>query len=294
MPNIKKKYKTTVQLLLFTLPALFFLFLFIIYPAINGILISFTSWNGISAATPWVGFKNYAGLANDKEFAGAFLFTLKLTIFNVVTCNVTGLLLAVLLHAKVRGSSLFRTLFFLPYVIAIVVSSFFWSFIFTHVFNKLYEISGIIIFGWSWFGEPILTFIMILIISIWISSGYLMIIYLAGLKNIDGQLVDAAKIDGAQGSKLFWHIQFPLLMPAVVIGVFLMTLVSLQGFDLVYTLTKGGPYGTTQTISFNVYREAFAHYKYGLASAKSVVLFLIVMIITFLEVYYLKRREVQV
>ncbi len=285
--------RPNISMLLFVLPALILVTVFVIWNSGAGFYYALTSWDGLSQDKPFIGLKNFVDAFDNSQFITSLFFTLKYTVLNVLLTNIAGIILSFLLNNRIRFGGLFRTIYFIPNIIALIVTAFTWTFIFNTLFDWLYKNSGLQIFGYDWFGDPNLTFVMILYVGIWISGGYLMIIYLTGLKNINPSLVEAAKIDGASWLSVFFKIQFPLIMPSVVTCVFLMTVGSLKGFDFIFAFTGGGPFGKTQTITVNIYRDAFMGYQAGLAAAKSVILFVIIMIITFIEVFVLKKREVE-
>lgn len=282
------------DLLLFCFPALLLYSTFVLYPALGGFWYSLTNWNGLNPTYDYVGFSNYRELLSDQVFIQSIRFTLKYVIHMVVLQNILALMLAIVIENLRRGKGVLRTIFFFPNMISMVVGGFIWMFIFTRVFPFFANNLGIAILGQSWIGNPQYAFYSILILSLWGSVGYLMVIYIAALQNVPKSLVENAKIDGANELQINWHIIRPLISHSITIGVFISLFTSFKVFDQVFALTGGGPGRATQVISLNIYTEAFAlRSRYGYASAKATILFLIIMIITFIQLMIMKRKEVE-
>lgn len=292
--SLGKKLHGNRSLLMFAWPAILLYVVFIFFPFLQGIYYSFTDWDGMSVWGEWVGLANYQKIfSNSGEFVDSLLFTLKFGIVTVVFQNVGAILLATALDRVMRGKNFFRTIFFMPNVLAAVVVAFTWNFVFTKGFSALYEITGLEFLHWSWFGSSNLAFWVLVIVAQWLGMGYLMIIYVAGLQNIPRQYVEAARIDGAGAWKLFFKIKIPFLMPSIVIGVFTVTMNSIRQFDLVFLMTSGGPYQSTETLAFKVYQTAYNAFEFGEASAQAVIMFLLVAVVTFAEVAFMKRKEIE-
>lgn len=287
--------KRTVILLAFILPALLFYTVFVLAPAFGGVWYSLTDWNGVNPAYRLVGFANYReALTNDDYFLDSIGFTLKYVVCMVVLQNALAILLAVLIESRRRSKSFFRTVFFMPNMISLIIGGIMWLFIFTKVLPYLAVHTGMFFLDQSWIGDPKLSFIAILILSLWAGVGYLMVIYIAALQNVPDHLNEAVAIDGASGWQTFRYITVPMIMPAVTIGIFLTLNGSFKVFEAVFALTNGGPGRATQVIALNIFDEAFHNsFRYGYASAKAIILFLIVMLVTFVQLAVMKRREVE-
>jgi raffinose/stachyose/melibiose transport system permease protein len=243
-----------------------------------------------------VGLSNYIeALTDDPDFLNSLWITLKYVVFMVVLRNVFAMLLAVFIESRRRSKTLFRTILFMPNMLSMIVGGFLWMFIFTRV---LPYIAGNTIFKFLdqlWIGNPFYSFIAILITALWGGVGWLMIIYIAALQSVPRQLKESAEIDGANAFQTFLHITLPMILPAVTISIFIALNNSFQVFDVVYALTGGGPGRQTQVIALNIYEEAFSKsYRFGYASAKAVILFLIIAIVTLVQLRIMKRREVEV
>jgi raffinose/stachyose/melibiose transport system permease protein len=263
-------------------------------PLINGFQYSFFKWDGISPDKLFVGLKNFTDLVKDKHFLGSLSYSLIYTGTNVVFINIFALFLANLIAAKsLKVGGMVRTLFFAPKVISLIVVAMIWLFIFSNAFANLAEVWNWEFLNIDWFGNRTMARVVMFIVTSWVTTGYLMVIYIAGINAIDDSLIEAAHIDGCRRFQLFFRIKLPLIMPAVVICVFWMTLFSLKTFDLPYVLTGGGPYNSTETLPMNVYATAYEYTKFGSGSAKGITLFFIILIITVVELAYLKKREVE-
>ncbi|MFD2671495.1 carbohydrate ABC transporter permease [Marinicrinis sediminis] len=293
--SLTKKQRQTVALLAFVLPALLFYTVFMLVPAFGGIWYSLTDWNGLNPTYQMVGFANYIeALTDDIYFMDSIFFTLKFVAYMLVLQNVLAILLAVFIESRIRTKTWFRTIFFLPNMISMIIGGFMWMFIFTKVLPHLATYSGLGFLDQSWIGDPDISFFSILILSLWGGVGYLMVIYIAALQGVPKQMKEAAAIDGANAFKVFRHVTLPMIYPAITIGIFLTLNTSFKVFEAVYATTGGGPGRATQVMALNIFEEAFSlNHRYGYASAKAMILFLIVFVITLVQLWIMKRREVE-
>ena len=255
---------------------------------------SFTEWNGVKSVVNWNGLDNFKQIIfHDDGFHSSFWFTTKYTIVTVLAANLAGFGFALLLTMPLKTRNLLRTIFFLPNVIAGLLLGFIWSFIFVKGFAAVGNITGIGFFELPWLGTAGTAFWGIVIVSIWQMSGYLMVIYIAGIVNMPKDLLEAATIDGAKPWQMLRSIILPLIMPAITVCFFLTISWSFKVFDLNLSLTKGGPFGSTESVALNIYKEAFTNNRYGLGTAKALIFFIVVAAITTLQVIYTKRKEVE-
>ncbi|MGM7722679.1 carbohydrate ABC transporter permease [Metabacillus sp. Hm71] len=294
----KKKLKAKsnhLSLILFVLPAFAFYFVFLFIPTIGAGVYSFTDWNGLNPTFNFVGFSNYfEAFSDDPAFRHSFWFTLRYTIFMFVIQNVAALLLALLIESRMKSKGFFRTIFFMPNMISLIISSLMFSFIFTNVFPELSEQALFSILDQSWIGDARVSFYSILIVSLWQGIGYMMVIYMAALQGVPKQLKEASMIDGANVFQRLRHVVIPMIMHAITICSFLTLNGAFKVFDVVYALTQGGPGTSTQVMALNIYEEAFSNnFRFGYANAKAMILFLVVLIITLIQVTILKRKEVE-
>jgi raffinose/stachyose/melibiose transport system permease protein len=291
----RRKRSQWMQQLVFIGPALLVFFVIIMIPLGMSFYYSLTEWNGISADVKWVGLENFRQvLFHDQQFRWDFFFTFRLALVQVVLTNAVGLLLALMLTQALKTRDVLRTIFFMPNVIGGLLLGFIWQFIFVKGFASIGELTHIGFFELPWLGDATTGFWGIIIVSVWQGAGYLMVIYIAGFANVPNDLLEAARIDGASRMQLFRKIKLPLIMPAVTVCFFLSISWAFKIFDIVLSLTKGGPYNSTESIALNIYQEAFRNNRYGLGTAKALIFFFIVALITVIQVVYTKRKEVEV
>ncbi len=285
--------KSNRNLTLFILPALLFYAIFTLAPAFGGIWYSFTNWNGLNPNYELIGFRNFEVLLKDKNFFNSIWFTVKFVGIMVVLQNVIALSLAVLIETRMKTKTLFRTLAFMPNMISMIIGGFMWMFIFTRALPTIANMLNIAALDISWLGDPTFSFIAIIIVSLWGGVGYLMIIYMAALQGVAKNLKEAAMIDGATSWQVFKNITIPSIMPAITIGVFVTLNNSFKVFDVVYSLTGGGPGRSTQVIAMNIFEEAYSmNNRFGYASAKSLILFLIILVITLIQLSIMRKKEI--
>ncbi|KAF6652866.1 carbohydrate ABC transporter permease [Paenibacillus polymyxa] len=290
-----KIYKKYVMLLAFTAPALIFYAIFLLIPTISGMYYSFTDWNGLNPNYNFIGLGNFVeSLKEDPDFLNSLWFTLKYVLVMIVLQNVLALVLAVLIESRTRSKGFFRTIFFMPNMISTIISAFMWTFVFSSVLPQIAEKTTIAFLGQSWLGDPKVSFFSIIIVSLWNGVGYMMIIYLAALQGVPQSLKEAAIIDGANAFQTLRSVTLPMITHAITICFFLTLNGAFKVYEVVYGLTGGGPGRSTQVITMNIYEEAFSNnFRYGYASAKSVILFAIVLIFTLIQLRVMKKREVE-
>jgi len=286
------KRNPNISLMLFVAPALIVYGLFKLLPAVLGLFYATTDWNGLNKAYNFVGITNFVEILGDKYFWDSVLFTFKYVIVMVIVANVLALLLATLIESINRGKGLFRTVFYMPNMISMIIGGYMWMFIVTKVLYYMADNWGFTFLDKSWIGDPKYAFIAIIVVASWGSVGYLMIIYMAALQGVPSSLKEAATLDGASGWQTFWSIILPMIRHAVTICVFWTLNASFQVFDVIYSLTGGGPGRATQSTAMNIYEEAFkGNIRYGYATAKSTVLFIIVLIITIIQLRLMRKKE---
>ncbi|HEY9053602.1 MAG TPA: sugar ABC transporter permease [Rectinemataceae bacterium] len=274
-------------------PSTFFFMTVIVLPFAFGIFLTFTNWDGISTGFSFVGLENYRTILSDKSVRHSFVLTLGYVGAVSLLTNIVGFSLAYILTSGVRGQSVYRVGFFTPNLIGGVVLGFLWSFIFSKVLVHLGQATGIGLFSYSWLGNPQKAFWALVLVTVWQKSGYLMIIYIAGIVSIPQEVLEAATMDGAFGLRKIKDIVIPLVMPSFVVCLFLILQKGFMVYELNLALTNGGPYGSTELISMNIYKTAFISEAYGPGQAQSILLFAIVVSVALLQVYFTKRLEVE-
>lgn len=278
----------------FVAPALLFFIVFILIPMVGGIGYSFTNWNGLARSFSFVGLDNYREAWHDTEFIRSLLFSFKYVMLMVVLQNGIALMLALLIESRKRAKGVYRTIFFMPNLVSMIIGAFMWTFIFTKLLPELAAKASLPFLDQAWTSDPKFSFYAILTVSLWQGVGYMMIIYIAGLQGVPKDLKEAARIDGANAWQLFRSITFPIIIHAVTICVFLTLNAAFNTFDVIYGLTGGGPGRKTEVVSLNIFQEAFNYnYRFGYANAKAMILFLIILIITIIQVKVMKRREIE-
>ncbi len=268
--------------------------LIVLFSFVLGIYYSFTEWNGVNKEAVWVGIENYLQIFRGDEQAGvSAIFTLKFTIASVILANLLAFFLALALTLPLKNAKLMRTIIFLPNVIGGIILGFVWRFIFTNSFVSIGELTGIGFFELPWLGTPMTGFWGSVIVFVWQRTGYLMMIYVAAIVSIDDTLLEAAYIDGASQLHMLTRIIIPLTVQAITVCIFLALSWTTKMFDVIFALTKGGPFGSTETFAMNIYYEAFQYNNYGLGSAKAILFFIVVGFISTAQVLITKKWEVE-
>ncbi|MBN1776816.1 MAG: sugar ABC transporter permease [Clostridiales bacterium] len=289
---MKSKRRQNQILLLCVLPALSVYLVFKLFPAVSGIYYAMTDWNGINREFGFVGFSNFIEVFSDRNFWRSVAFTFRYVAVVTLVANAAALLLAVAIESRRRMKGLFRTIYYMPNMISMVIGGYMWMFIFTRVVYYLADDWGMKFLDVSWIGNPSYAFVAIVVVSMWGSVGYLMIIYMAALQGISPQLREAAQLDGAGSFAVFRRIVFPLIRHAITICVFWTLNSAFQVFDVIYVLTGGGPGRATQSVALNIYEEAFTgNVRFGYATTKSTVLFVIVLLVTLVQLRLMRRKE---
>ncbi len=279
----------------FTLPALVAILISVEIPFLMSVFSSFTKWNGLDRAQTFIGLENYKELIlDDLDMWKAFGFTLRLTLGSVIVTNITALLLAVLLDSDLKGKNTLRAAYYVPNIISLIIIGYIWRFIFSAGFESFFQITGLEFFMFSWLGDVKLVYFSVLMVSVWHSLGFYLVVYIAGLQTVPRDLIEAAMIDGASAVGRFFRVTLPLIMPSITVSVFHSLSNGLKAFDVIFSLTNGGPGNSTTTIALDIYRTAFVINRFGYGTAKSVILFLIILILSLFQVRMFKQREVEV
>ncbi len=276
--------------LFFVAPALIFFVIFCFYPMFSALYYSLTNYNLIQAPK-FVGLAQYIAMIKDPRF----LVSLKNTFvyaFGSALRVIISLALGLVFVRDFRGRNLLRTLYFAPLVMAGVVVAMVWRVL----YNPLGPINATlgILFGIApfWLTTRNLAPVAIIIINIWQSIGFYMVLFIAGLQAIPAEFYDSAKVDGANAWARFWNITLPLLKPTTLFVIAITFINSFQGFTYQYVMTRGGPNDATDVIALYVYQNAFEFQKMGYAAALSVVLFIIIMVLTLLQLKVTRTEDV--
>ncbi|WP_152396221.1 carbohydrate ABC transporter permease [Paenibacillus guangzhouensis] len=278
----------------FIVPSLFIFINVVLIPFVMGLVYSFTDWNGFAfAGSNFVGLSNYAQIFSDSKFMTAFGLTFQYAFFMIVLVNVIGLGLAMLVTSKIKTRNFLRSVYFLPNLIGGLILGFIWKFVFTKFFVQVGDLVGSESIFFDWLDHPTAAFWALVVVGTWQMAGYVMIIYIAAIQSISDEVLEAADIDGAGKWYRFRKIVFPLIMPAFTISLFLTLSGSFKQYDTNISLTGGGPYGSTELITMDIFKTAFNLNQYALAQAKAIVFFLVILVVTVTQVVISKKREVE-
>ncbi|MFC0212314.1 carbohydrate ABC transporter permease [Paenibacillus chartarius] len=268
------------------------LFTFTFYPALKLVYLSFTDWDGVSPDQKWIGWNNYVEIFQNPKIFGVFVNQIPYFLVGVVQ-NAVALLFAVILNRKLKGRNFFRMILFLPFIMNGVAVAFMFQFVFdttTGSLNALLDAVGLGALKTSWLGNSNIVNYSLASVGFWRFMGYNMVIYIGALQAIPGDMYEAATIDGASGSQQFWHLTLPHLTKIIELNMFLTISGALSVFDLPFILTNGGPAGASTTFVFKTVETAFQFNNYGLASAMSIVLLLITVVILGIQNQVINRK----
>lgn len=280
MQKMPKKYYA-----FFTLPTLIAFIIAFLLPFLFGLFLSFTKFTTVTNFT-WVGFSNYiTAFTNDPDFIHATVFTLKFTVISVILINVLAFVLALLLTQKIKGTNVFRTIFFMPNLIGGIVLGYIWQLI----------INGILLnFGVDITFDAKYGFWGLMVLMNWQMVGYMMIIYIAGIQNISPELTEAAKIDGANSWQILRNITIPMVMPAITICTFLTLTNSFKLFDQNLALTAGAPARSSSMLALDIFDTFYGRNGFeGVGQAKAVVFFLFVALVVLIQLRLTRTKEVE-
>ena len=269
---------------IFVLPTLIaFSFAFII-PFVMGVYLSFCKFKTITNAQ-FLGLDNYIKIFADKDFVNAFGFTLKFSVVSIVTINVFAFILALALTRKIKGTNLFRTVFFMPNLIGGIILGYIWQQMINAVLLK-YETTLV--------ANPTYGFWGLIILMNWQMIGYMMIIYVAGLQNVPTDLIEAAEIDGATSLQTLFKVKIPMVMPSITICLFLTVSNSFKLFDQNLALTAGAPSKKTAMLALDIYHTFYGRSGFeGVGQAKAVLFFIVVAVIALGQLVLTRRKEVE-
>ena len=297
---MEKYYKKWFKIL--NIPAIILFVVVILVPFIMGMVYSFTAWRGsyFKGSEHWygalVGFKNYIKVFHSQKFITSFIYTIKFTIVAVVVKNIVSLGMALMVRKVGKGKGFFRTVFFFPNLLGGLAMGFIWSFIFQNVYSLMLfgEDSPIHIpFLCDMLQDPNKAVFAMAIMATWQTAGYLMLIYLNGLNNIPEDLYEAASIDGATAWQKFRHITVPMLMPAFTIVFFLTLSSSFKMLDENLALT-GGDFGTRMlSLQILLTTRENTPPNYGMAQAQAVIFFILIAVVSIVQVIVTKRKEIE-
>lgn len=266
----------------------------VIIPLFTSFYYSFTDWNGFNPHFDWVGVKNFVKITTDPYFANAIKNTVIWMLAAVIIPSGFGLAIALVLHERIWGANFFKSMFYLPICLSLAVVGQVWIWIFhpdwglLNITLNALHLSNLTN---AWLADPNTALLAVIIAWSWQQVGLAMVIFLAGLTSVPSELTEAAEMDGANYWQALKSVVIPLLSPATVVVVALAIINSLKSFDVVYIMTRGGPFHSSDTLAMMMYNESFKKYYIGYGSAISVVLFVIAMIV--IALYFRQVRSLE-
>ena len=275
----------------FVVPMLTLYTLFFLIPLVQTIYYSFTDYNGINPKLGWIGLGNYKAVFQDKYFYNSLLFTALSALLFMAIINVACFVLDMGLNRKIRSRNILRAIIFCPFIFNNVTVGFIWQFLLGRLMTDLYPLTGWGIFKIGWLSEEQLVIYSVVLVKAWQAIGYFMVIYLAGLQMLPQDPLEAAAIDGCGGWNRIFKIILPLMRPTSFVCLFLAITETLNMFPLLMTLTNGGPGHASENISLYIYNEAFKSHRMGYASALSVILTILVLIVAILQMRLTKEGD---
>ena len=279
--------------LLFTLPALAIVATFFLFPMLRALLLSFTNWDGIARTYRWIGLENFRTVVSDSSFRQIVFNTLYLTIVYVPVLNVVALLLAVGVYGAGKAGNLYKAMLFFPNLLSMTVIGLIWNIIYRYngLFNQFLKMVGLKALVQDWLGQVNTVLPAMSVTIIWFAVGYYLLIYLAGLNTVPVEIYESAEVEGVSAWQKLVRITIPLIAPSITINAVLSTIGIVTLFDLPFVLTGGGPGFKSQTIAMHVYAYAFQQLRTSYALALAVILGAFAILITSLQLRFLRRRE---
>lgn len=290
MNKLKRMNGRERTFLLITIPILALFFCFNTLPLIKGVIYSFTNFRGYGEFD-WVGIRNYTDLFTDARVGKSYLFTFKLAIVATIVVNVLSLVLALGLNSKIKFKSALRGMYFVPNILGALVVGYIFNYFFTYILPAVVKMMGgkgdsiLASSKWAW--------VAIVIVCAWQSVAMNTIIYISGLQTVPEDVYEAGSLDGATGWKKFKNLTFPLILPFFTINMVLCMKNFLMVFDQIMALTKGGPAQSTESISFLIYNNGMVGGQFWFQSANAVVFFVVIVVISVLQMNFLGNKEEQ-
>ncbi len=280
-PLLSRRTKDGLTIALFLLPALILFLLFVIYPIFRSVYFSTFNWNGLGPAVKNIGINNYIKILSDEVFLKAIKNVVVIIVCSLGLQLPLAMLLAVQVGRNLPGRALFRTIFFLPYVLSEVNAAIMWLLLYNAdpdrgLFNGILLAMGLPTV--AWLGDMNLVLFAVFVVLTWKYFGFHMLLYLTGLQNIPTEIEEAARMDGANAFQNFFYITLPLLSSPIKTSVYMSVLGSIQQFIVVWIMTGGGPVNASETMATYMYRFGFVRFQFGYGSAVAIVMFILCVI----------------
>lgn len=276
-----RRFQDTLLIALFLMPSLILFLVFVIYPIFRSLYYSLFDWNGLGPAVDFVGLQNFIAILRDQVFKKAIVNVLIIIIFSVGVQLPLALALAVMVGRNLPGRGLFRTIFFMPYVLSEINVAIMWMLLFNPNPDRGLLNAIVVLLGGNpigWLSDTNIVLLSIFIALTWKYFGFHMLLYLAGLQNVPHELEEAARIDGANAFQNFFYITLPLLGSTIRTSVYLSVLGSIQQFIMVWIMTRGGPVNASETLATYMYRFGFVRFQLGYGSAVAIYMFILCLI----------------
>lgn len=284
-----------LEVAFFVGPALLIFTVFVVWPIIRAVQFSLYRWKGFGPLVDFVGLKNYVSVLTNDVFIGAFTHNMVIVVLSLLIQLPVGLAIALLLNRRMRGQGLLRTIIFVPYVLSEVIAGVVWFQLLQPQYGVIDTLLGAVgISGpeQGWLGTPDVALYTVFVVLTWKYLGLAVLLFLAGLQGVPDELIEAAQIDGATWWQTQRRVTVPLLGPTLRTWGFLSLIGSIQLFDMVWILTGGGPANATTTMATFLINEGTKRYNYGIATAASVILFAVALVLAIGYQYFVLRRDV--
>ena len=291
--SLRRRKESLGDYLIFMGPSMIFFTALFLIPLVSEVFYSFTNWNGIDPTFKFVGFRNFIRTWRDSRYWTSLLFTIRFSFYVVLLSNLIAFFWAYILSKDIPLRNFWRALIYVPRIIGGVILGYLWRFIFQNVFVQFGQWSGLAWFSQAWFTTKESSFWALVIVMTWTLSGYLMLIYSAGLTSIDATYYEAATIDGASKWKQMTRIMLPLLRPTITRCLFIAINWAMLLYDTNISLTEGNPFRSSEGVTMNIYESAFRSNQMAFGAAKSVIFIIILVAISFAQVAMTSRREVE-
>lgn len=277
----------------FTAPLMIMFLLIVIIPFFTGMGYSLVSWDGLAKSEKvFVGFENYVKIFSDKQFLTSILRTTIFTLITVMIVNLLALAFAILVTTKLKVRNVARTMLFLPYLIGGLILGYIWQYVLGEAMSTLGQSTGMTNIFFNWLVNKQFAFYAMIVVATWQMAGYMMIVYIAGLEAISDDVLEAAQVDGAGFWRTLINVKLPLIMPSITICLFLTLSNCFKIYDVNVSLTGGGPNNATEMVSMNIFNEIFTKSHFGYGQAKAIVFFIIIALITLIQVKVTGDKEV--
>jgi ABC-type sugar transport system permease subunit len=263
-----------------------------VYPVISTVIISLHDWDGISPTWTFVGPRMYLDLLHQDRFWHSLANNFKWLIFYLAAPTALGLGLALLVEQKIRGAPLFKIIFFLPFTMTPIAVATIWRWLYDPnmgIFTVFLQTIGLESVNRDWLGEPTIVTYAIMLANLWWFTGFSFLVYFAGLRSLPTEYIDAARIDGASPWTLFWQIKFPLLWPSTIVVLGIAGVEAMRIFDMIWGMTKGGPFNSSDVLATQMYETSFARFDMGQGSAVAVCLMMVSAVVILPFILYMAR-----